>query len=114
VRHTVQPFVLNLKREEHPAWLQRAANFRKSSILLLTASQVMQHENRNRRRKTPIRERQHRRIALNHSRIRAIYSDTKLLRKRVIIFKTRHTTSEAPQLFRRCSWPRTQLKHVSA
>jgi hypothetical protein len=74
----------------------------------------MQHENRNRRRKTPIRERQHRRIALNHSRIRAIYSDTKLLRKRVIIFKTRHTTSEAPQLFRRCSWPRTQLKHVSA
>jgi hypothetical protein len=94
--YSVQPSVLNLKREEHSAWPKRTPNFRKGSILLLAASQVMEHENRNRRRKTPVRERQRCRIALNHGCIRAVHPRTELGGKRVIILKTRHASSEAP------------------
>jgi hypothetical protein len=96
VRHAVQPSILNLERDEHSAWLKRAANFRKSPILVLSASQVMKHENRDRRRKSPIREGQCRRVALNHGRIRAIHTLAQLCRKCMVELETRHTTSEAP------------------
>jgi hypothetical protein len=110
----MHPPVLNLKREEHSAGLKRTANFGKCAILKLAGTQMMKHENRNHGRKAPVRERQPCRVALNYGRIRAVHPRTELRRKRLIVLETRHTASEAPQLFRRRSWPRAQLQHVFA
>ena len=103
----MHPSILNLKREEHSAGLKYSLNFCKCAILLLARSQVMEHKNRNRRRKSPFRERQRCRIALNHGPIRAIHSRTELRRKDVIVLKTRHARRKARQLFRPRSRPRT-------
>src|SRR6267378_3372689 len=99
--YAVQPPILNLKGEEHAARPKHAPGFRKSAILQCVRTQVMKHQDRNRRGKSPIRKRQGRRIALNHCCIRAIQMRAQLCRKRVVVLETGHASSEAPQLLRR-------------
>src|SRR6202165_3890011 len=114
VPHPVQPSILNLKREEHAAWPEHPPNFRESMILQLVRTQMMKHENRNRRRKCAVRKRQRRSISLDHRHTRAADAGTELRRNRVVVLKTGHPSSEVPQLLRCRSGPRAQLEHVLA
>jgi hypothetical protein len=54
--YSVQPQVLNFKREEHSVGSKHTPNFRKCVILKFARAQMMKHENRYRRRKSLIRE----------------------------------------------------------
>jgi len=110
----VQPSILNLKREEYPARPEHAPNFRESAILHFVRTQMMKHEDRDCRRKCAIRKRQRRSISLDHRRIAAAHASTELRRRRVVVLKTGHPSSEVPQLLRCRSGPRTQLQHMIA
>src|SRR5437660_12399779 len=49
VPHPMEPPILNLKRDEHAARPEHAQNFRKRAVLQLIRTQMMKHQNRNRR-----------------------------------------------------------------
>src|SRR6266446_5859981 len=99
--YSMQPPILNLKREEHSAGFKYAPNFRKCAILQFGGRQIIKKENRDGRRKCAIRERKRRRIALNHHSVRTVTPRGELGCKSVVVFETRHTRRETPQLIRR-------------
>src|SRR5260370_15393457 len=114
VPHSVHPPILNLKRKEYSAWPKHPPNFCKGAILRLAGTQVMKHENRNRRRKCPVRKRQRRSIPLNDRYACATNARTQLRRKLVVVLETGHACRPHPQFLRRRTQPRTQLQHVLA
>ena len=112
--HAVQPPILNLQCEEHAAGPKHPPDFRKGAILQLARTQMMKHQDRNRRRKRAIRKRQRPRIALDHCCIRAIHTGAQLCRKCVVVLETRHTRRPQAQLSRRRSRPCAELQHMLA
>lgn len=110
--YSVQPTILDFKREKNSARAKHAANFSERVILQFFRTQVMQHENRDCRRKGLVRKRQCRCVALNHTRVSAPDTRAEPRRKSVIVLKTRHPRRSHPQLFRRRTRPRSQFEHM--
>ena len=114
VPHSVQPPIRNLKRQEHSSRPKHTPNFSKSEVLQLFRAQVMKHQDRDSRRKCPVRQRQRRSIPLNHRHTHAIDACTELRRKRVVTIKTCNPRGEMPQLLCCCTRPRAKLKDPSS
>src|SRR5258708_22873020 len=112
--HAVQPPILDLKCKEYASWSKHPANFRKGVILKLATTQMMKHQDCNRRGKSRVRKWQGRGVALNHRGIRTMHSRAQLRRKCVVVFKTGHAIRGSPQLLRRRAWSCAQLQHVFA
>jgi hypothetical protein len=86
VSNAVQPPILNLKGKKNSARPQHPPYFRKSAILQLVRTQMMKHENGNRRSKRVIRKRQSCRIALKYAGICSAYASTESRGKFVVVF----------------------------
>src|SRR6266446_5095089 len=95
-----------------PARCKHSRNLRKRPVLQIAGTQMMEHQDRNRRRKCAVRKRQCRSIPLNYGHPRAADAGTELHRKCVVVLKTRHASRKPSQLLRGGSRPRAQLQQV--
>jgi hypothetical protein len=88
VNRPMQQPVRYIYREENPSGPQNAEYFPERAFLLAARSQMMQHQHRNRRRKTFLRERQSRSVTLQNTAVAVAIPSRQIRRKIVAVFQT--------------------------
>jgi len=108
----LQPAISYLKREKTTSRPQDPVDFGECAILRLARSQMMQNQNSDHRRKTPVRERQSGGVTLQSPRVRTVLTCRECGCKSVAVLETGDARNAPPQLIRRSAGTRAQLKHV--